>query len=190
VHGSQTKLGGNDIVLSDKAKSSLTRITEIKSDISHIIDNFPCYRIEDKEVSFALHYRKCPEKSLGVLKEINNILKKYDRDDAIGILNMKKVIEIKPGGVSKGDAVEIVNMKYGKDVHRYLNICIGDDLTDEDLFRANRSGVNIKVERKKPGRSLAGYYLKGVSEVYWFISKLSCWYGENHKARSSSFGPE
>jgi trehalose-phosphatase len=110
---------------------------------------------------------------LGVLEEIDSILKKYDRDDSIDILHMKKVIEVKPGGVSKGDTVEIVNLEYGSGTQKYLDICLGDDLTDEDLFRANRNGVNIKVERNNPGKSLARYYLKGVGEVYWFLRKLS-----------------
>jgi trehalose 6-phosphate phosphatase len=167
------KLGSNDIILSDKAKSSLNKIVDIKRSISQIIYSMPCYEIEDKEVSFALHYRKCPGKMLGALREIDSLLEKYNGDDSIDVLHMKKVIEIKPGGVSKGDTVEVVNLKYGSRIKKYLNICIGDDLTDEDLFGANRNGVNIKVQRINRASSLAEYYLKGVSDVYWFLRKLT-----------------
>ena len=84
---------------------------------------------------------------------------------------MKKVVEVKPEGINKGNAVETINRKYKKNIPS-INICLGDDLTDEYLFRSNISGINIKVGESKNFESQAEYFLNKVNEVHWFLNKL------------------
>jgi trehalose-phosphatase len=53
-----------------------------------------------------------------------------------------------------------------------LPVYIGDDLTDEDAFRALKTrGLTVFVGR--PGKSCAGYYLKDTKEAGRFLRLIS-----------------
>lgn len=171
VHGGQIKYAGCEILISAKIKEAQPEIIELKDTVSKIINNIPCYTIEDKGLSFALHYRRCKDKELIYLRKIIPILFEYTKDRPIEVMQMKKVIEVKPKGISKGDAVETINRKYKKNISS-INICLGDDVTDEYLFRSNINGINIKVGESKNFKSQAEYFLKKVNEVHWFLNKL------------------
>lgn len=171
VHGAQIKYTGCDIDITTKIKKTLPKIIEIKEKISKIINNIPCYSIEDKGLSFALHYRKCRDKNLYHLRKINSILSGFEKDKSIEVMQMKKVVEIKPKGIDKGDAIYLVKQKYKKSIPS-INICLGDDVTDEYLFKSNKDGINIKVRENKYLDSEAEYYLKDIEEVHWFLEML------------------
>lgn len=171
VHGAQIKYEGCNIFVSNETKKILPTIWEIKEKISKIIKNISCYNLEDKEVTFAIHYRKCANEDLIYLKKINEVLKDYIDKAPIEFMQMKKVIEAKPKGINKGDTIVAINKRY-KDYACSVNICLGDDLTDEYLFRSNMDGINIKVGENKTFKSQAEYILKKVSEVHWFLNKL------------------
>lgn len=172
VHGLQMKFGNSDTIHSGKASSVLPKIIKIKKELSGIVSQYPCYIFEDKRVSFALHYRKCPKNSIMILESIKDHLKKYEVDKSVEILYMKKVIEVKPAGINKGDTIKAINSRFVKNNFSSINICIGDDITDEYLFRANPDGVNIKVGKEKSRKPGAEYFLKGISEVQWFLEKI------------------
>ena len=171
VHGGQIKYAGSEISIPAKIKNTLPGISVLKKKVTKIINNIPCYTIEDKGLSFALHYRRCGDKDLTHLRKINSILFEYIKGRPIELLQMKKVIEVKPKGINKGNAVDNINRKYKKDIP-LLNICLGDDATDEYLFKSNISGINIKVGESEYLDSEAEYYLKDVKEVYKFLCIL------------------
>ena len=168
AHGMQMRFCGSDSTLFEKAPPE---IISVKNEINDIIGPYPCFNLEDKKIAFALHYRKCPQKFLFVLDRAEEILNRHMTGNNLDVLKMKKVIEVKPAGVSKGDTVGAVLAKYGCQ-DGSINICIGDDLTDEYLFMANPEGINIKVGKHKGLHTAAGYFLKGVSDVYWFLTLL------------------
>jgi len=92
---------------------------------------------------------------------------------------MKKVIEVMPEKQSKGTAIQKVLGVYGsraenkKNCLKYFIVCIGDDVTDEDLFEANKSGVNIRVQKEsKKLNTCAEYYLTDPDEVILFLEQL------------------
>ena len=173
VHGLQMKFGSNAMIQSEKISSVLPKIFKIKKELSGIVNKYPCYIFEDKGVSFALHYRKCPKGAIMFLDSIiKDHLKKYEQDKSVEVLHMKKVIEVKPAGINKGDTIEAVRGRSVKDNFSSINICIGDDITDEYLFRANPGGINIKVGKEKSRKVAAEYFLNGISEVYWFLDKI------------------
>jgi len=147
------KFGNSDTIHSGKASSVLPKIIKIKKELSGIVSQYPCYIFEDKKVSFALHYRKCPKNSIMILESIKDHLKK-------------------PAGINKGDTIRAINSRFVKNNFSSINICIGDDITDEYLFRANPDGVNIKVGKEKSRKAGAEYFLKGISEVQWFLEKI------------------
>lgn len=172
VHGLQMKFGSDVLIQSEEISFVLPKIFKIKKELSGIVNKYPCYIFEDKGVSFALHYRKCPKESIVFLDNIKDHLKKYEQDKSVEVLHMKKVIEVKPAGINKGDTIEAVSGRVVKSNFSSINICIGDDITDEYLFRANPGGINIKVGKEESRKVAAEYYLNGVSEVHWFLNKI------------------
>jgi len=171
VHGGQIKYAGSEISIQAKIKNTLPEIIGLKEKVTKIINDIPCYTIEDKGLSFALHYRRCRDKDLTHLRKINPILFEYIKDRPIELMQMKKVVEVKPKGINKGNAVDTINRKYKKNIPS-LNICLGDDVTDEYLFKSNTSGINIKVGESEYLDSEAEYYLKDIKEVHQFLGML------------------
>jgi trehalose-phosphatase len=169
THGMELRFSGSTGVRSVKP---LACISEIKDRVSRMIRSHPYFGLEDKGLAFALHYRRCPEPELTRLDKINSLIDKYRENCPIEVMHMKKVIEVKPAGINKGNTVEAVVSHYGCPRDR-LVICAGDDVTDEYLFRANPGGINIKVGDPAGADTCAGYQLKGVSDVCWFLRYIS-----------------
>jgi trehalose-phosphatase len=86
----------------------------------------------------------------------------------------KKVFELRPSiDWHKGKAVQVItNEIYGNTADSYP-VYIGDDLTDEDAFRAIKgwgAGILVGVEGQP---TLADYSLKDTTEVGEFIERLN-----------------
>jgi trehalose 6-phosphate synthase/phosphatase len=99
--------------------------------------------VEEKELGLAWHYRKAsPE--LGEIRshELFDNLNEYLANTGLQLMHGKKVIEIRPGGINKGQAARDLLMTDDYD----FVLAIGDDWTDEDLFKALPEGAfSIKI---------------------------------------------
>jgi trehalose 6-phosphate synthase/phosphatase len=97
------------------------------------VDRLPGALLEDKEFSLAWHYRKAdPEQASQRAQELIDDLSGYTRNIDVQVLEGNKVIEVRNTGINKG----IAAMKWlGKNPPEFI-LGIGDDWTDEDLFRA------------------------------------------------------
>jgi trehalose 6-phosphate phosphatase len=91
----------------------------------------PGILVEDKGYSLALHYRLAPEKGPAVLTAITKICATAPAE-AVEILPGKLVVEVKPAGINKGDAVCAL-MQHPPFAGRQP-IFIGDDTTDVPVF--------------------------------------------------------
>ncbi len=171
IHGAQVKYKDCDIALSDDARESLPYIRNLKSQILKMTDGIPCFYLEDKKISLALHYRKCKEKDMLHMPAVVDLIDNFIRNKPLDYLKMKKVLEVKPGNINKGNSLKIIGEKY-KSLVPSINICIGDDLTDEYLFRANEDGINIKVGNDNLKKINAEYYLKNVNDTYYFLGRM------------------
>ena len=83
------------------------------------------------------------------------------------MLEGRKVIEVRPSGISKGTAVQ----EWLKDRAPDFILGIGDDWTDEDLFRAlppKACSVRVGV-----ANTAAAYYLSGHTAVRRLLGELS-----------------
>ncbi len=88
---------------------------------------------EEKEFSLAWHYRRCePELGAQRAKELIDELVRYTANLDVQVLEGKKVVEMRSSGVNKGTAALLVASEAPPD----FLLAIGDDQTDEDLFRA------------------------------------------------------
>lgn len=126
--------------------------------------------IEDKGLSGSVHFRLLkPGLEETIKKTVEEEVQKTD--GKVEIRKGKKVLEIRPNiDWDKGKGVEkLISLLNLKD--EFLKIYIGDDETDEDVFRVlKESDISILVGKKRG--SIAKFRLKNVEEVWLFIKKL------------------
>jgi trehalose-phosphatase len=80
-------------------------------------------------------------------------------------------LEVRPHiNWGKGNAVLQI-LKASQKHRSLLPVFIGDDTTDEDVFRMLQSkGINIRVGKDKT--TYAAYYVKNVEEVLYLLQSL------------------
>jgi trehalose 6-phosphate synthase/phosphatase len=88
---------------------------------------------EEKEFSVAWHYRQCdPDLGEQRAKELIDDITQLAANLDIQVLEGKKVVEIRNSAVNKGTAAAQLAQELDPDII----LAIGDDQTDEDMFRA------------------------------------------------------
>lgn len=127
----------------------------------------PEIRVEDKGISFAVHYRGA---SGGAVRRAHAIVRKTM--DSFGrhlrLLRGKKVWEVLPHEIEgKGEAVRALLAELSA---RTLPIYVGDDTTDEWAFAAIRRGITVRVGPAQ--RTKARYCLRHPGEVIIFLQCL------------------
>lgn len=142
-----------------------------KKDIYPVLESFtdrtPGAFIEEKDFSLVWHYRKV-EESLGELRtnELMNTLRYLVEDKGLQLLPGNKVVEIKNIEINKGKAI----MNFVMEGNYNFIMAIGDDHTDEDIFKAlPQSAVTIKVGSHV---SAAKFYTGNYLDVREFLKGL------------------
>ena len=119
---------------------------------------------EDKGYSLALHYRMAPERAAAVRAAVETICADVPRG-TVEILPGKLVVEIKPAGINKANAVcELMEfMPFAK----RNPIFIGDDVTDEPVFGvvAQFGGLGFSVGRV--AAEVSGHFAKPETVRTW-----------------------
>ena len=132
------------------------------------VDRTPGTFIEEKEYSFAWHYRRAdPELASMRGMELTTVLTSLISNNGLSVLEGSKVIEIKSSNVNKGRAATrlIAGNKYD------FIMAIGDDHTDEHMFEElPKKAITIKVGYKK---TAAKFYLNTHSDVREFLKSLT-----------------
>lgn len=103
-------------------------------------------QVERKYSALAIHYRNAPKHSYRLINQVVDKLISEMPDFRKG--RGKKIVEIKPAfDWNKGKAVEWILRKMGyADPDEYLPVYVGDDITDEDAFKALADhGITILV---------------------------------------------
>ena len=136
-HGAKIKLKGRDWeteVVADR-EDHMRRIKEL---MNKYVSKCPHSFIEQKEFSMAWHYRNADTFQGNIrAKELFNELTDYTAQLPLNVLNGHKVIEVRGQEVNKGIAVG----KILKTAQYNFVLCLGDDQTDEDMFK-QLMGVN------------------------------------------------
>lgn len=140
---------------------------EILGILQHTIDKTPRSHLEKKETSLVWHYRKVDVwlADLRTRQLINALMGPCSRLN-LQIVPGNKIVEIKPPDFNKGSEV----MRRLEQKEYDFVFAIGDDTTDEDMFRAlPEGGVSIKVGDFSP---VAKYRIPMQSSVIPFLSNL------------------
>lgn len=156
-------LGRNNISR-PPTRSSLHKIHQRLARRLRVLDHI---WIEDKGVSLAIHYRGAG--MAAVRRACLEVIKCLELEGSpLRILKGKKVWEVLPPEVAgKGAAVRAELSRLRGPV---LPFYLGDDTTDEDVFRVLSRGVTVRIGPAKATR--ARYRLRNPEEVKEFLIRL------------------
>ena len=115
----------------------------------------PHILVEVKRFSITIHYRKEPAKKLALAAIRKHV-------HGARHLAGKNVINLVPhGALNKGDAFALLRRK----LKLPYGVFIGDDVTDEDVFRSKPRPFILSLQVGKPDWSTAKYYLRKQSQM-------------------------
>ncbi|MEK6732920.1 MAG: trehalose-phosphatase [Candidatus Omnitrophota bacterium] len=131
--------------------------------------------IEDKGLAISAHCRMLDNKDVPEFKRIfSKITAPFVMRGKIKITEGKKVLEIKPPVKwTKGNVALwfLARQKSALGENKVFPVYIGDDITDEDAFRALKNkGLTIFVG--EPKDSAADYYVKNTEEAIKFLRAI------------------
>tara|TARA_Y200000002_G_scaffold7991_1_gene6673 strand:- start:3286 stop:5496 length:2211 start_codon:yes stop_codon:yes gene_type:complete len=142
-------------------------LNDIHAILQSFSDRTPGTFTEKKESGLVWHFRKTdPELAIERVVEIETVLNSL-LTDQFQILNLDKAIEVTSRKFDKGSAVNELtkNKKYDHIV------CIGDDVTDENMFKSlNENSTTIKVGIKN---TQARYYLEDPKGVVNLLNDIN-----------------
>jgi trehalose 6-phosphate synthase/phosphatase len=147
--------------VSDQWKEQVRRIMQLF--VTRCVGSF----IEEKKNTLAWHYRNT-QVDLGFTRsrELINNLSQFIQNTALQVIDGNKVVEVRMAGFDKGT----IAMKILKETKADFVLCIGDDTTDEDMFKALENyGYTIRIGSK--GTS-AKYTLLSQQHVLPFLNQL------------------
>ncbi|MDN5819406.1 MAG: bifunctional alpha,alpha-trehalose-phosphate synthase (UDP-forming)/trehalose-phosphatase [bacterium] len=165
-HGAYVKTNGSwqkTATSFDKKKRQLRPI------LDQFVDRTPGSLVEEKDFSLVWHYRDVPTelayiRTLNLKHDLRNLIK----GTTTGMFDGNKIVEIKPRSITKGHAATTLQDKYNPD----FILCIGDDFTDEDMFRGlPESAYTIHVGHKD--ETVARYTISDVPSVRSLLRKLT-----------------
>jgi len=130
-------------------------------------DRMPGSFVEVKEFSLVWHFRMAdPEIASLKAKELVDVLVNFTANIDVQILPGNKIIEVRNAGINKGDAsLHWLN----KSEYDFI-MAMGDDLTDEDLFRSMpESAYSLKVGSDK---SQAKFIIKNCNDALDLLEEM------------------
>ncbi len=116
--------------------------------------------IEEKKNTLAWHYRNT-HPGLGFIRsrELRNTLMQFTTNTPLQVIDGNKVLEVRVIGIDKGNTAQTILSHFNPD----FALCLGDDTTDEDMFRILRDkAYTVKVGN---GTTSAQYSLPSQKEV-------------------------
>jgi len=124
--------------------------------------------VEEKTHTLAWHYRNViPELGFIRSRELLDNLHHLVRNTPLQVIDGNKVIEVRISGVDKGSVAK--RLLEGQDYDFIM--AVGDDKTDEDMFRALADkAVTVKIG---PGHTAAQYNLANQQEVIRLLNQLT-----------------
>lgn len=122
--------------------------------------------VEDKAVAAGLHYRGAPETAA----DADALTRRLAAETGLMLQPGNMVIELKTPGASKGTALKAFMAE--PPFAGAIPVMLGDDLTDEDGFRAATELGGFGVLVGPPRETAARYGLPGVSAVLTWLEQL------------------
>jgi trehalose 6-phosphate phosphatase len=161
VHGLQRRRADGSVVAAEPPAG----LTEARHALITGLPEVPGLLVEDKGVAVAIHYRQAPD----CADEVTGLCKAAAARYGLELQPGDMVVELRPPGADKGDAIEAFMAE--PPFKGATPVFVGDDLTDENGFRAVRDlggyGVLVGPQRK----TLAARRLVSVDEVMAWLEE-------------------
>jgi trehalose 6-phosphate phosphatase len=147
------------------------------------VNELPGAVIEPKRFSVAVHYRLvAPQQRPLVTAVVDTLLADYP--EQLKLTRGKMVYEIQPNlDWDKGKALQYLRRTLRVDGAEFVPLYLGDDITDEDAFKAlkgpaNGKGIGVIVadttDPEQAGRATAAeFVLESIGEVQRFLDTLA-----------------
>jgi len=165
-HGASFKMRGGAwqqmVSVSDLWKDEIRRIMQLF--VLRCAGSF----IEEKTNTIAWHYRNT-QAGLGFSRsrELLNTLSQLIQNTTLQVIDGNKVVEVRIAGFDKG----ATSLKIVGEMDPDFALCMGDDTTDEDMFKAlEGEAYTIKVNN---GASAAQYTILSQSQVLPILNRLT-----------------
>ncbi len=164
VHGLMRRDALGRMHAADFDRAALDAITR---DLQAASEGMAGLLLEKKPGSVALHYRKRPDLARFCDEAVARAIAHHPN---LTRLAGKMVIEVKAGARTKAHAVE--DFMAEPPFRGRIPLCAGDDVTDEDAFRAVKAmgGHAIRIGQ---GETEAGYCAGDIDEFLRWLTRLS-----------------
>lgn len=131
------------------------------------MDRLPGSFVEEKDFALVWHYRKSdPELSSLLAKELRDYLINHTANMNVQIIQGSKIIEVATAGINKGTAAA----SWISDKNYDFIMAIGDDVTDEELFKAlPETAHTVKVGTTQTS---ARMYVESYVQVLYLLNEL------------------
>lgn len=146
---------------------SKIRMDGLLKQLRRTLKRLPGIQIEPKDATIAVHYRRASKKSAKAAE--TQVRAAVSGSRAFRLMHGKKVWEILPNErIDKWAAVQFILRKVSRGNRRAAFVYLGDDTTDEAVFRVGR-GVSVIVGSRRP--TAAKYSLRSTEEVDEFLNR-------------------
>jgi len=152
---------GPDSVIHPAARRYRPALDHAVDLVGQTLGDVPGCLIEDKTLSLTVHYRQVPPAlQRGVVERIDALAPRLD--DGLCLVSGRKSVEIRPDiDWDKGQALQWLRTTLPDG---YRAVYLGDDTTDEDVFRTLRAGdVGVHVGRRDTAARYRLRYQRGVA---------------------------
>lgn len=167
-HGLEWQIAGKREKIKPPAKMTAA-MNRLNKQLGDSCERYPGALLENKGLGLAAHYRLVsPRLVKQLLKETRRIIAPFQKKRLLKITASNKTLDIGPALTwNKGYWVKFLRQKLGR---RLLPIYLGDDITDEDVFKTLRIGITVKVGKSRA--SNARYYCDNIKQVSLFLDWL------------------
>ena len=141
-------------------------LDDLTAQVAELIDRHPGARLERKRAAVAVHTRGLPKADAEAALQEAAVIGEGRRD--VRMLRGKSVVELSVSHADKGSAIAALGREVGSDAIFYS----GDDVTDEDAFKALDSDEGDVPVKVGGGRTHAAYRVDSVSDVVETLEQL------------------
>jgi trehalose 6-phosphate phosphatase len=165
LHGLERRRGPHF----ERSIDDLTPVTAALADARALIANGALEAdVEDKGAGLALHYRRAPQFADAVRRAAAEVAQRH----GLSLLEGKMVVEMKLGQRTKADAVR--DFMITAPFAGRAPIAIGDDVTDEDAFRAALASGGHAILVGEARATAARFQLADTNAVFkWLAAGLA-----------------
>ncbi|HEX8030955.1 MAG TPA: trehalose-phosphatase [Vicinamibacterales bacterium] len=172
LHGLEIEVDGNRTTHPDLFAAE-ARMEGLASCLARLMAEYPEVLIEDKGASVAVHTRRLPQESYEKIFARADVLAvPWIAEGHVRRLEGNAVVEYLPNiHGHKGEATKWITASIEtKFARRAWVAYIGDDITDEDAFRAIECGIGVLVGLRPTS---ATHKLDGITDVDRFLRWLA-----------------